>query len=244
MNFRPPRSTRKWPPKRARRSGLDDQPMRLLGCSLSLLDIDERMIALLDKSPYCDRVLRHQAHSGAVCDRIHRGGSPTRRNIRTLRHFRGKLRRFDLGRRLRDLGWCPSLRNLVGSRIVWRRPTRLPDGAARLQPGGALRPSDPHPHQQRVPCHEVVQMDYFVPGCPPEADAILEVHGGSGQRTSRESAKSLNRFRLIGNGRYGENNRNRIRFTRIEGHGKVVIELDDDRNSSSTQSCTCGIPRL
>ena len=25
------------------------------------------------------------------------------------------------------------------------------------------------------PCHEVVHMDYFIPGCPPSADAILTV---------------------------------------------------------------------
>ncbi|PRC46281.1 NADP oxidoreductase, partial [Mycobacterium sp. ITM-2017-0098] len=25
------------------------------------------------------------------------------------------------------------------------------------------------------PCHEVVKMDYFIPGCPPDADAILTV---------------------------------------------------------------------
>jgi NAD-reducing hydrogenase small subunit len=25
------------------------------------------------------------------------------------------------------------------------------------------------------PCHEVVKIDYFIPGCPPPADALWEV---------------------------------------------------------------------
>jgi NAD-reducing hydrogenase small subunit len=26
-----------------------------------------------------------------------------------------------------------------------------------------------------MPCHEVVKMDYFIPGCPPDGEAILKV---------------------------------------------------------------------
>lgn len=26
-----------------------------------------------------------------------------------------------------------------------------------------------------IPCHEVVKMDYFIPGCPPDGEAIFKV---------------------------------------------------------------------
>jgi len=89
MNFRPPRSPGSGRQARPEDQGLDDQPMRLLGCSLSLLDIDERMIALLDKitilrSSFTDiKRIPERCAIGFI-----EGGVANEANIRTLRHFR------------------------------------------------------------------------------------------------------------------------------------------------------------
>ena len=38
-----------------------------------------------------------------------------------------------------------------------------------------LHPDIPRVTTKVYPCHEVVKMDYFIPGCPPSADATLTV---------------------------------------------------------------------
>ncbi len=77
------------------------------------------------------------------------------------------------------------------------------------------------------PCHEVVHMDYFIPGCPPDADAILNVLGDLANGRPVHLPKSL----TISNDRQHMATTLVIDpITRIEGHGKVVIELDDDHN--------------
>ena len=50
-------------------------------------------------------------------------------------------------------------------------PTAVP-GAAPVIP---LHPDIPRLTTKVYPCHEVVKMDYFIPGCPPNADAIFSV---------------------------------------------------------------------
>ena len=50
-------------------------------------------------------------------------------------------------------------------------PTAVP-GALPIIP---FHPDIPRLTTKVFPCHEVVQMDYFIPGCPPDADAIFAV---------------------------------------------------------------------
>ena len=50
-------------------------------------------------------------------------------------------------------------------------PTSVP-GAKRVIP---LHPELPRITTKVYPCHEVVKMDYFIPGCPPDGDAIFKV---------------------------------------------------------------------
>ena len=78
------------------------------GCSLSLLDIDERMIDLLDKitilrSSFTDiKRIPERCAIGFI-----EGGVANEDEYRDAAALQGQLRRSDLGRRLRDLGWCP-----------------------------------------------------------------------------------------------------------------------------------------
>ena len=50
-------------------------------------------------------------------------------------------------------------------------PTAVP-GAEAVIPS---HPDIPRITTKVHPCHEVVEMDYFIPGCPPDADVIFTV---------------------------------------------------------------------
>jgi NAD-reducing hydrogenase small subunit len=70
-------------------------------------------------------------------------------------------------------GGVPAMRNTVGLRecleAVYLRGTSLE--------GGGMIPNDedlPLLLDRVYPSHEVVKIDYFLPGCPPSADTIWE----------------------------------------------------------------------
>ncbi|MGJ6124368.1 NADP oxidoreductase [Mycolicibacterium sp. Y3] len=147
------------------------------GCNLSLLDIDERMITLLDKitilrSSFTDiKRIPERCAIGFI-----EGGVANEENIETLRHFRENCDVLISVGACAIWGGVPSLRNPVG----------LKDCLAEAYTESLTRPPGSRPvvpFDRRIPvltnsvypCHEVVHMDYFLPGCPPSADAILDV---------------------------------------------------------------------
>ena len=144
------------------------------GCHMSLLDIDERILDLaelvqFDRSPINDL----KDFDGRRCAvGLIEGGCANEENVRVLREFREHC---DV---LVSLGVCataggvPSLRNLVPVQECIEEAYR--GGPSVVNPDGIL-PDDPELPRllDRVrPCHEVVKIDYHLPGCPPSADAI------------------------------------------------------------------------
>ncbi|MGE0218495.1 NADP oxidoreductase [Mycolicibacterium sp.] len=147
------------------------------GCSLSLLDIDERMIDLLDRitilrSSFTDiKRIPQRCSIGFI-----EGGVANAENIETLQHFRENCDVLISVGACAIWGGVPSLRNPVGLRDclaeAYTDSPTLPAGADAVVPDHRRLPvltNNVHP------CHEVVHMDYFIPGCPPDADAILTV---------------------------------------------------------------------
>jgi NAD-reducing hydrogenase small subunit len=166
------------------------------GCSLSLLDIDERMIALLDditilRSSFTDiKRIPERCAIGFI-----EGGVANADNIETLRHFRDNCDVLISVGACAIWGGVPALRNLVG----------LKDCLAEAYTNSVTAPPDSNPvvpYHRRIPiltndvypCHEVVQMDYFVPGCPPKPDAILDVLEDLVNGRPVNLPKSLNQF--------------------------------------------------
>jgi NAD-reducing hydrogenase small subunit len=142
---------------------------------MSLLDIDERIIELVelidfDKSP--DR--RHQEVHRPV-----RGGPDRRRLLQ--RGERGgaaglpqALRHSDLRRRLRDHGRHSRLRNMVPIEECFQEA--YVNGPSVYNPAG-VPPDDPEVPlllDKVYPAHEVVKIDYHLPGCPPPADTLWQ----------------------------------------------------------------------
>ena len=147
------------------------------GCTLSFLDMDERIVPLLTtvtihRSSLTDikRITRRCA-IGFI-----EGGVANEDNIETLQHFRESC---DI---LISVGACavwggvPAMRNVFElkdclAEAYLDSPTAVP-GAAPVIP---CHPDIPRITTKVHPCHEVVEMDYFIPGCPPDADAIFAV---------------------------------------------------------------------
>lgn len=147
------------------------------GCNLSLLDIDERLIPLLDKvtitrSSFTDiKRITERAHVGFV-----EGGVANEDNIEVLQHFRENCDLLVSVGACAGWGGIPALRNPIGVAECLREayvdsPTAVPG----VPPVVPLHPELPLLTRTVRPCHEVVHMDYFIPGCPPNGDAVFAV---------------------------------------------------------------------
>ena len=87
-----------------------------------------------------------------------------------------------------------------------------------------------------VPVHEVVTVDVFVPGCPPRADLIFYC----AQRTARGASPGIERedalwslvtCQMLPTRRFVIDP-----VTRIEGHAKITLHLDDMAASKTPTS--------
>ncbi len=141
------------------------------GCHMSLLDIDERIIDLVelvefDKSPINDI----KRFSGPVDIGIVEGGVSNDENVEFLKQFRENCRILIAMGACALNGGVPSMRNTVPLKECLEEaflngPTVH----------GGVIPNDPDiPNllDRVYPVHEVVKVDYALPGCPPSADTL------------------------------------------------------------------------
>ena len=143
------------------------------GCHMSVLDIDERILQLaelveFDRSPINDyKEFQDRCAVGIV-----EGGCCNEENVEVLEQFR---KQCDMLISLGDCainGGIPAMRNNI--------PLRECLEEAYLKSPGVYNPLNVIPNDKEIPlllnrvypCHEVVKIDLFIPGCPPSADAI------------------------------------------------------------------------
>jgi NAD-reducing hydrogenase small subunit len=144
------------------------------GCHMSFLDIDDRIIELfelvdLDKSPLDDK----KAFDGPVDIGLVEGGCANEHNVRVLRQFRAHCRILVSVGACAINGGVPAMRNLVGLRECLEEAYL---NGPTVEAGGLI-PNDeelPLLLDRVYPSHEMVRIDYFLPGCPPSADTIWE----------------------------------------------------------------------
>jgi NAD-reducing hydrogenase small subunit len=140
------------------------------GCHMSFLDIDERLLKLLeliefDRSPLTDIKSIGRCDIGLI-----EGGLCNAENVHVLREFRANCKTLVAVGACAINGGLPAQRNQLDIGQVLRDVycTRTSSGSSQI-------PDDPElplPLNQVHPIHEVVHVDYFLPGCPPSADAI------------------------------------------------------------------------
>jgi NAD-reducing hydrogenase small subunit len=141
------------------------------GCHMSLLDIDERIIELVDmvdfdRSPFDDK----KRFDGMVDIGLIEGGCANEHNVHVLREFRAHCRVLVSVGACAITGGIPAMRNLVGLRECLEEAYL---NGPTVENG--LIPSDedlPLLLDRVYPVHDFVRIDHFLPGCPPSAEAI------------------------------------------------------------------------
>lgn len=143
------------------------------GCHMSILDIDDRILQLIDlvdfdKSPIDDiKEFTDRCLVGLI-----EGGAANEENVHVLQDFR---KHCDILISLGDcatMGGLPAMRNTI--------PLKECLEEAYLNGPTVHNPKKIIPSDQEVPLllnkvyplHEVVKIDYHLPGCPPSADTI------------------------------------------------------------------------
>jgi NAD-reducing hydrogenase small subunit len=140
------------------------------GCHMSLLDIDERLLTLLEHIEFDRTPLTDIKHCGPCDVGIIEGGVCNSENVHVLEEFRKHCKVLVAMGACAVTGGIPAVRNDIDLRECFQEVYHYGMG---LKNG--MIPNDPElplPFDQVRPIHEVVKVDYFLPGCPPPADAI------------------------------------------------------------------------
>jgi len=143
------------------------------GCHMSFLDLDEFLIELvgrielvyspiMDVKQYPDKVDLCLVE-GAVCNE---------ENLEILRQIRSRTKMLVSFGDCAVTGNVPAIRNQLGlgnGESVLQRAYRDGANAAGVPSGPGIVPA----LLERVtPVHEMVQVDFYLPGCPPPAERI------------------------------------------------------------------------
>ena len=145
------------------------------GCNMSFLDLDERLLQLfehvdLDFSPFTDFPWFERRIAIGLIE----GGCSNEENLHVLQGLR---KNCDV---LVSVGACalngnvPAMRNNLSVKECFDEA--YINGPTVYNPRRIL-PSDrelPLLLDKVYPCHQVVKIDHFLPGCPPSADAIWQ----------------------------------------------------------------------
>ncbi|OGV57946.1 MAG: NADP oxidoreductase [Lentisphaerae bacterium RIFOXYA12_FULL_48_11] len=145
------------------------------GCHMSILDIDDRILKLIelvdfDKSPIDDI----KEFSGRCAVGIIEGGCCNEENVHVLQEFRKHCDILIACGDCATMGGIPAMRNNIPLK-------ECIDEAYRNSPT-VYNPKNITPNDKELPlllnrvypCHEIVKIDYFMPGCPPSADTIWQ----------------------------------------------------------------------
>jgi NAD-reducing hydrogenase small subunit len=140
------------------------------GCHMSFLDIDERILTLLDLIEFDRSPLTDIKHCGPCDIGIIEGGICNAENVHVLREFRHQCKILIAIGACAVNGGLPAQRNHLDLRDILEEVYHTDPGVAH-----GVIPNDPElplPLDKVHPIHEVVKIDYFLPGCPPSGDAI------------------------------------------------------------------------
>jgi NAD-reducing hydrogenase small subunit len=166
------------------------------GCTLSFLDMDERLLTLLDKVTILRSSLTDIKRIPERCVvGFIEGGVASEENIETLEHYRENC---DI---LISVGACavwggvPALRNQGSlTECLEEAYINSPTAVSGTIPIIPHHPDLPKITTKVYPNHEVVKIDYFIPGCPPDADAIFKVLDDIVNGRKVDLPASINRY--------------------------------------------------
>ena len=144
------------------------------GCHMSLLDIDERILDLFDLVEFNKSPIDDIKEFTKKCDiGIIEGGCCNSENIHVLKDFRKNCKILISFGECAIMGGLPALRN--GIPIAECLNEAYLDGPTVRDNDQQIIPNDdeiPMLLDKVYPLHEIVKIDYYLPGCPPSAELI------------------------------------------------------------------------
>lgn len=140
------------------------------GCHTSLLDIDERVLDLVERVEFDLTPLTDIKQIGPCDLGLVEGGVANAENVEVLRAFRANCKVLVAVGACALNGGIPAMRNQFSLRECLEES--YIDGVGLEAPRIPDDPEIPLLLSKVHPIHEVVKVDYFLPGCPPSADAI------------------------------------------------------------------------
>ncbi len=144
------------------------------GCHMSILDIDDRILQLVELVEFNKSPIDDIKTFTKMCDvGIIEGGCCNSENVENLLAFRKNCKILISLGECAIMGGLPALRN--GIPVEECINEAYCDGPTVSLNKERILPNDdelPMILDKVYPLHEIVKIDYYLPGCPPRADLI------------------------------------------------------------------------
>jgi len=147
------------------------------GCHMSILDIDERILKLIELVDFNKSPVDDIKEFDRMCDiGIIEGGCCNSENVHVLKEFRKHCKILISCGECAIMGGLPAMRNNIPIKECFDEAYLGGPTTGELNTEKILPNDDELPMilDRVYPCHEIVKIDYFLPGCPPKADLIWE----------------------------------------------------------------------
>jgi NAD-reducing hydrogenase small subunit len=140
------------------------------GCHMSFLDLDERLVQLAEVVEFNRSPITDIKHCDPCDIGLIEGGVCNAENVHVLREFRNNCKILVAVGACSINGGLPAMRNAVPLADCLKEAYL--DGIGVENPHIPNDPELPLLLNQVHPIHEVVKIDYSLPGCPPSADVF------------------------------------------------------------------------
>jgi NAD-reducing hydrogenase small subunit len=141
------------------------------GCHMSFLDLDERILPLLERITLDRSPLTDLKHASACEVGLVEGGVCNEDNLHVLKEFRAQCKTLVSVGACAINGGLPAQRNHLEVKDLLHTVYVAEPGLSRR--GVPEDVELPRLFDKVRPVHEFVVVDFFLPGCPPPADAFF-----------------------------------------------------------------------
>lgn len=140
------------------------------GCHMSFLDIDERLLALAEKADLVFSPLVDQKEFPRNVDiTLVEGALSTEEDLEKIRTIRERTKILVAFGDCAVTANIPSMRNPFGAEAVLKAVYLEKEALNTQIPTQVV----PKLLENAIPLHQAVDVDVFIPGCPPSADTIF-----------------------------------------------------------------------